>query len=116
NNLLGCFCIRACENPEREFCVQVFGCQPFTHVYVNRTFAAMAKFKCNQEVIMDLVNPTVCSSIEIVPLSRDDYEILERSSNSVEEVFLQQIRIVGLGMSFPLWITPSVCATFRVGV
>uniref|UniRef100_A0A0K0DR94 Peroxin-1 n=1 Tax=Angiostrongylus cantonensis TaxID=6313 RepID=A0A0K0DR94_ANGCA len=74
----------------------------------------MAKFKCNQEVIMDLVNPTVCSSIEIVPLSRDDYEILERSSNSVEEVFLQQIRIVGLGMSFPLWITPSVCATFRV--
>ncbi|KAJ1361919.1 hypothetical protein KIN20_021304 [Parelaphostrongylus tenuis] len=63
---------------------------------------------------MDAINTTVCSSLSIVPLSQNDYEILERSSSDVEQVFLQQIRIVRIGMRFPLWISPRVCAAFRV--
>ncbi|KJH44165.1 peroxisome biogenesis factor 1 [Dictyocaulus viviparus] len=114
SNLIGYFHIRACESPENVILVPVFGSLPFTHIYVNRVLANLAKLKFNQEVILEQVNTSICTSVQILPLSADDYEILERSSNYVEEVLLQQIRIVETGMKFPLWVSPSIYAIFRI--
>ncbi|KAK6030265.1 peroxisome biogenesis factor 1, partial [Ostertagia ostertagi] len=100
--------------PQCYLYVQVFGSLPFTHVFVNRRLAAMAKFDTNVEVILEQVNPTVCTSLDIAPLSQHDYEILDECSDEVEQVFLQQIRLVFPSMKFPLWVSPNVCVDFRV--
>ncbi|KAK5970623.1 hypothetical protein GCK32_000414 [Trichostrongylus colubriformis] len=115
NVSLGYFRIRCCGKPQRHLYVQVFGSLPFTHVLVSRRLASMANFDANTEVILEQVSPTVCSSLEIVPLSQRDYEILDECSEEVEDVFLQQIRVVFLGMKFPLWVSSNVCVDFRVG-
>ncbi|KAL6724173.1 hypothetical protein Aduo_019085 [Ancylostoma duodenale] len=114
NTFLGNFCVRSCEDPQKEFYVQMFGSFPFTHIFVNRAFAELAGLRSNEEVLIEAVTTVTCASISIVPVSQHDYEIFDKSSGQVENVFLQQIRIVFPGMRFPLWISPSVCASFRI--
>ncbi|KAK6059894.1 hypothetical protein COOONC_02453 [Cooperia oncophora] len=73
---LGYFRVRCCGKPQRYLYVQVFGSLPFTHIFVNRNLATLANFDTNVEVILEPINPTVCTSLEIVPVSEQDYEIL----------------------------------------
>ncbi|WKY14754.1 hypothetical protein Q1695_000353 [Nippostrongylus brasiliensis] len=111
---LGHFRIRSCTQPYRYLHVQVFGKFPFAFILVNRKLANLAKFTADEEVILEQVNPTVCTAIGVVPASQHDYEILDKSSTEVEQVFLQQIRVVAPNMKFPLWVSSNVCVTFRV--
>ncbi|RCN41876.1 peroxisome biogenesis factor 1, partial [Ancylostoma caninum] len=114
NTFLGYFCVRSCEDPQKQFYVQMFGSFPLTHIFVNRTFAELAGLRSNEEVLIEAVATVTCASISIVPVSQHDYEIFDKSSGQVENVFLQQIHVVFPGMRFPLWISPSVCASFRI--
>ncbi|CAJ0609517.1 unnamed protein product [Cylicocyclus nassatus] len=111
---LGYFRVRSCDNNRFELYVQVFGSFPFTHIYVSKTFAELMGFRLKQEVIIEPVTPVTCKSISIVPLSQHDYEIFDKSSRRVEEIFLQQIRVLYSGMRLPLWISNNVCSSFRV--
>uniref|UniRef100_A0A8L8Q2Z0 MIP-T3_C domain-containing protein n=1 Tax=Heligmosomoides polygyrus TaxID=6339 RepID=A0A8L8Q2Z0_HELPZ len=85
---LGHFRIRSCEN-SRQLYVQVYGCFPFTYVFVNRRLADLAKFRSNEEVILEHIQPTICTAVEIVPLSQHDYEILVSSSPILEGLYLK---------------------------
>ncbi|ETN78626.1 peroxisome biogenesis factor 1 [Necator americanus] len=120
NTFLGYFRVRSCETPHRELYVQVFGIFPTSHILVNRTFAALAGFRSNEEVVIETVATLTSSCVYIAPTSQNDYEICvsddARSSAHVEYIFLQQIRIVFPGLLFPLWISPNVYASFRVGM
>uniref|UniRef100_W6NGM4 Peroxisome biogenesis factor 1 domain containing protein n=1 Tax=Haemonchus contortus TaxID=6289 RepID=W6NGM4_HAECO len=113
--LLGYFLIRHAGNPHCFLYVQIFGSLPFTHVFVNRKLAVMAGFDNNIEVILEQISPTICTSLEVVPLSQHDYELLNEYGGEVEKLFLQQIRLVHPTMKFPLWVSPTMCIEFRIG-
>uniref|UniRef100_A0A1I7XGV9 SEC63 domain-containing protein n=1 Tax=Heterorhabditis bacteriophora TaxID=37862 RepID=A0A1I7XGV9_HETBA len=114
--LLGYFRVRSCDDPHLTFYIQIFGSLPFSHVYVNSVFANLCGFEENQEVILEKINVASCTSVEIAPLTANDFEILDKSSSHVEEAFLDQIHIVYPKMQFPFWISHGVYASFRIGI
>lgn len=53
--------------------------------------------------------------MEIVPETYNDWNIIENTSCIIEEIFLQQIRVLQPEMSFVLHLSPGITANLRVG-
>lgn len=92
DTFLGYFTIRGCDTTGSTIVVQLDGRIPFSHVLVNETQAQLAGFVEGKEVtmgfgsstsfqvILDHVSHTVCESVEIIPLSFRDFDILVGSN------------------------------------
>ncbi|XP_059149882.1 peroxisomal ATPase PEX1-like [Physella acuta] len=52
--------------------------------------------------------------VEMVPLSPDDWEIIERNPRRIESVLLDQVRVVWTSQIFPIWIEKSVCIYMKI--
>ncbi|KAE9550018.1 hypothetical protein FO519_006768 [Halicephalobus sp. NKZ332] len=55
-----------------------------------------------------------CQKLDLEPETFEDWNILENSSCVVEELFLDQVRILQNGMSFVLFVGPNVPVKFKV--
>ncbi|CAI4228250.1 unnamed protein product [Auanema sp. JU1783] len=113
-DLLGTFIVRSCSDPHVTLVVQLYGRQPFSHLFLNAVLATNAGFQETQEVIVEVVEPTNCQGVEIVPMSAQDYEIMDKSSSAVESLFLDQLTVVKKDMVFPLWLSPSMHVLFKI--
>ncbi|ULT85065.1 hypothetical protein L3Y34_013630 [Caenorhabditis briggsae] len=112
---LGSFRMRSCENPNIYCDLQLFGQLPFTNVFVNSVFAEVSGFQERQEVILEkIANKTYCSYIEVAPRTVDDYSVIAQSQASIENEFLNQIRLVSQNMIIPHFLSPGVYVQFRI--
>ncbi|PIC21596.1 hypothetical protein B9Z55_026375 [Caenorhabditis nigoni] len=112
---LGSFRMRSCENPNIYCDLQLFGQLPFTNVFVNSVFAEVSGFQERQEVILEkITNKTYCSYIEVAPRTDDDYSVIAQSQASIENEFLNQIRLVSQNMIIPHFLSPGVYVQFRI--
>ncbi|CAI2355909.1 unnamed protein product [Caenorhabditis sp. 36 PRJEB53466] len=113
--LLGNFRMRSCENPNIYCDLQVFGHSPFTNVFVNSVFAEVSGFQERQEVILERIDSkTYCSYIEVAPRTDNDYSVIAHSQASIENDFLNQIRLVSQNMIIPYFLSPGVYVQFRI--
>ncbi|CAF3602608.1 unnamed protein product [Rotaria sordida] len=81
---------------------------------LNGFFAMKINIQKDRFYEIDEQNESVeCRSVTFCPVSVDDWEILQNNTEITEEVFLNQIRILSLHMSFPIWIS-GLCILLRV--
>uniref|UniRef100_A0AC35FHZ4 Peroxisomal ATPase PEX1 n=1 Tax=Panagrolaimus sp. PS1159 TaxID=55785 RepID=A0AC35FHZ4_9BILA len=59
-------------------------------------------------------NLPTCISMEIEPETFEDWNIIESTACIIEEIFLDQIRVVKVGMKFVLFVSTGIPAKFRV--
>ncbi|EFP09996.1 hypothetical protein CRE_20862 [Caenorhabditis remanei] len=112
---LGSFRMRSCENPNIFCDLQLFGQLPFTNVFVNSVFAEVSGFQERQEVILEKTeSKTYCSYIEVAPRTDNDYSVIAQSQASIENEFLNQIRLVSQNMIIPHFLSPGVYVQFRI--
>lgn len=113
--LLGSFRMRSCDNPNIYCDLQLFGQLPFTNVFINSVFAEVSGFQERQEVILEKMNcKTYCSYIEVAPRTDNDYSVIAQSQASIENEFLNQIRLVSQNMIIPHFLSPGVYVQFRI--
>jgi hypothetical protein len=57
---------------------------------------------------------TLASSITIVPVSLDDWQVLELNLEVVQETLLNQVRVVYAGQELPVWLDERMHVFLRV--
>ncbi|KAH7714103.1 peroxisome biogenesis factor 1 [Aphelenchoides avenae] len=100
-----------------QFPLQVFGTRPpFIRLLLNGRFAERLGLSPGDEVVLEPVRSTAaCPSMELVPETPDDWNVVENTACHVEEIFLDQIRVVQADMPIVLHVSNSVIACFRIG-
>uniref|UniRef100_A0A914D9B3 Peroxisomal ATPase PEX1 N-terminal C-lobe domain-containing protein n=1 Tax=Acrobeloides nanus TaxID=290746 RepID=A0A914D9B3_9BILA len=69
----------------------------------------------SEQVMLHNVNSVnFCDCIEIMPASLDDWNIIQSTAFVIEEIFLDQIRVVQKGMRFVLNVFDNLSVNFQV--
>jgi hypothetical protein len=79
-------------------------------------FALAKLMALNPQMSVDVtfLSPAVANSINVSPLSADDWEILETNSEWLEDNLMTQVRVVAAGQILPLWVH-NLAIFVRVG-
>uniref|UniRef100_A0A915EDE9 Peroxisomal ATPase PEX1 n=1 Tax=Ditylenchus dipsaci TaxID=166011 RepID=A0A915EDE9_9BILA len=99
------------------FPIQCFSSQrpPFQTIFLNDRFAAMYGLSDGVEILLEPIqNLQKCTSIEFMPLSYEDWNIIEQSAYQIEEFLLHQIRVVQQDMRVILFLGTSISIKLRV--
>ncbi|XP_076453635.1 peroxisomal ATPase PEX1-like isoform X2 [Babylonia areolata] len=85
-------------------------------VCLNGLYAERLGIKHGQEVMLKPVQgaPCIAQKVNVEPVAADDWEILERSGEQIENRLLDQIRVVWPGQVLPVWVEPSICIFISV--
>ncbi|CAD6187326.1 unnamed protein product [Caenorhabditis auriculariae] len=109
------FRLRSCRNPKLYCDVQLFGKLPFSHVYINSVLAASSGLGEGEEVILEKIeNTTHCTHVEVCPLSENDYSIILESHSTIENEFLNQVRLVSKNMILPYFVSRGIHVQLRI--
>ncbi|GMT32996.1 hypothetical protein PFISCL1PPCAC_24293, partial [Pristionchus fissidentatus] len=112
---LGFFRVRHCENENLTATVQILGVPPFSTLLLNASFARLLGFDEGDEVIIESLPPPLsCESVEIGPLTTNDYQIMESGCDAIENGLLSQLRIVSPRSRFIFFMSSSLSVAFRV--
>uniref|UniRef100_A0A7E4VS65 Peroxisomal ATPase PEX1 n=1 Tax=Panagrellus redivivus TaxID=6233 RepID=A0A7E4VS65_PANRE len=109
-------CTQIHANNPATFVIQVFGEQsPFSFIQFHPIFAHVLGVAAGDELVLEPVSqiPT-CTSMEIYPETYEDWNVIETTAVVIEDLFLDQIRIVSTGMQFVLFVAQNVAVKFRV--
>ncbi|KAI8803942.1 P-loop containing nucleoside triphosphate hydrolase protein [Cladochytrium replicatum] len=100
----------AAANPQ----VQLNGPQA-DYIEIDTTFAAALGLADGQEVTLRLAkNVQPATTINVEPLTPDDWEILELHAEYLEGQFLSQIRVVSPGQTISIWIHHSTLIRLKL--
>ncbi|VBB25768.1 unnamed protein product [Acanthocheilonema viteae] len=116
----GAYNIIRCENPADCGIIQVF--TPNDHccyrpkiLFINKIFADLFGLRENEEVIVQKIKMApVCSSFEVELASAEDWNVVQNSSQRIEELLLKQIQLITVGRTYPVWIAQNLYIYFTV--
>lgn len=96
--------------------IQAFGDRPpFNFIHINPKFASILGIQHGNHLLLEAVtNLATCVSMEVEPDTFEDWNIIESTACIIEELFLDQIRVIRAGMKFVLFVAPGIPAKFRV--
>lgn len=88
----------------------------FPVLAINGIFATKCGFAEYDEVYVQAVGSFIpkCLTVEVQPLSSDDWEIVSLNASKIEEQLLDQLQIVQRELVFPMWIDRRLCVFLRV--
>ncbi|XP_014292381.1 peroxisomal ATPase PEX1 isoform X2 [Halyomorpha halys] len=82
---------------------------------ISNKYAKALQLKENEEIIVKPVyNIGSIQSVNVTPVSEDDFEILRSSSLEVEGSLLNQLRIIWPKQIFPVWVSRNVSVNLVV--
>ncbi|EJW83485.1 hypothetical protein WUBG_05603 [Wuchereria bancrofti] len=116
----GAYTIIRCENSTDCGVIQVFApndhcCYTPKVLLVNKIFADLFGLRENEEVIVQRVETApVCSSFDVELISAEDWNIVQNSSQRIEELLLEQIQLITVGQTYPVWIAQNLYIYFTV--
>ncbi|VDK78668.1 unnamed protein product [Litomosoides sigmodontis] len=116
----GAYNVIRCENPTDCGIIQVFApndhcCYRSKVLFINKIFADLFGLRENEEVIVQKVKTApVCSSFEVELTSAEDWDVVQKSSQRIEEVLLEQIQLISVGQTYPVWIAQNLHIYFTV--
>ncbi|KAI1730590.1 ATPase family associated with various cellular activities (AAA) domain-containing protein [Ditylenchus destructor] len=89
---------------------------PFTVLFLNDLFLRRCGFCDGDQVILTAAEDVrQCESAELIPETYEDWNIIQNSTDVIEEIFLHQIRILHADMPFVLFLGSGIAANFRTG-
>ncbi|CAD5234279.1 unnamed protein product [Bursaphelenchus xylophilus] len=104
------------EAPETSFALQVFASKPpFEYLHLNRVFIQRLGLNLNDQLILEQVRDVnYCQWMEIKPETFEDWNIVENTSEVIEEDFLRQLRVVQEDLPFVLFLSSGISINFKV--
>ncbi|CAG9540984.1 unnamed protein product [Cercopithifilaria johnstoni] len=116
----GAYNIIRCENRTDCGIIQVFApndhsCYRSKILFINKIFADLFGLRENEEVIVQKIKMApVCSSFEVELASAEDWDVVQNSSQRIEELLLEQIQLITVGQTYPVWIAQNLYIYFTV--
>ncbi|VDO32588.1 unnamed protein product [Brugia timori] len=116
----GAYTIIRCENSTDCGIIQVFApndhcCYTPKILLINKIFADLFGLRENEKVIVQKVKTApICSSFEVELTSEEDWNIVQNSSQRIEELLLEQIQLITVGQTYPVWIAQNLYIYFTV--
>ncbi|KAI1706358.1 ATPase family associated with various cellular activities (AAA) domain-containing protein [Ditylenchus destructor] len=116
-----CSRVTLCSNSECDEPHAILQCfaghaPPFTVLFLNELFLRRCGFCDGDQVILTAAEDVrQCDSAELIPETYEDWNIIQNSTDVIEEIFLHQIRILHAGMPFVLFLGSGIAAKFRTG-
>uniref|UniRef100_A0A1I7VEU1 Peroxisomal ATPase PEX1 n=1 Tax=Loa loa TaxID=7209 RepID=A0A1I7VEU1_LOALO len=118
----GTYNIIRCANPTECGLIQIFVpndhcCYKPKILLINKIFADLFGFHENEEVIVQKVETaSVCSSFEVELTSAEDWNTVtnQNSAQRIEELLLEQIHLITVGQTYPVWIGQNLHIYFIV--
>ncbi|CAD5229524.1 unnamed protein product [Bursaphelenchus okinawaensis] len=109
-------CSKVGESNQNGFVLQVFASKPpFEYLHLNRIFLQKLGLSVGDELMLEQVKDVnYCQWMEIKPETFEDWNIIENTSEVIEEDFLRQIRVVQEDLSFVLFLSSGISVNFRV--
>jgi len=98
--------------------MQVFGTSPpFMYLLTSAEFASTWGFNQGDRLFLEPVTNDIVpsESVSLEPLTIEDWLLVEASTSQLEDVFLEQIRIIHTGCVITLYVSTNAVLHLRVG-